>query len=227
METLGKEPSTLQFLQHIKTKLAGREVFNLWTETLNFNAVNGNKEKAISIIGALFQDRAYSSQGALPTAIEVVKDEVLVALYRAVESGQVKPYPPGVNTSASGFYHFYANALIAQNLSKKKVPRRCAAAMPFSFNEWYEQDFRPDTRLDDTYTGYAGPEFALSEDRDEFTGAGFQNFQSVYKQEGRHGVGQFFRRAFGGDHVFCAESPSIDSNVPTPQVPSKNSEAVY
>lgn len=224
LAALGKDPLTKDYLKHIQDRLNGEEKFNLWTETMQFPGVGRNKQKAIRLLSVLFQDRDYYSQGTLPPEVESLKDAALAKLKSRLSARTVEGYPPGVKVNATGIYHFYNNAFIANQLAERGVPRRCAAALPFSFNEWYERDFRPDKRLDDTYTGYAGPAFALSDDKDQFTGTSFQSFQEAYRQGGREKVGDLYRSDFGGADKYCSEAGKPVS-VPA-QAPPARIEAI-
>jgi hypothetical protein len=211
---IGHDSSTAGYLNHLKSLLDSKIDFNLWTVTLNSPAIKRDKRKALQLLGALFQDKSYPSLG-LPKNVRLLKEQVLKDLIPAIEEKRISGYPPGVETNMKegGIYHFYSIALLAQYMADHGVARRYAAALPYSLNENYTTLQMSDSEWgrgkpkdlgpDEIYTGFAGAQFALTNDLAAFTGVSLKEFVSNWKKRGTPYVGDAFASGFGGKQAFC------------------------
>jgi hypothetical protein len=204
LKQLSTDPMTTKFLDCLKNKLNVAQKLNLWTESLQCPGAEGSKFKALRLLGMLFYDKSYHSKGALAPELEVLKDQVLATIISKYKGGMLSAYPPGVNSNGLGLYHFYTIGNLAAELNSEGVPRRCAIALPYALNEWYEKDRMKDKRNDDVFAGFAATLFALSDDDSSYTGPNKIEFEKSYLK-GRGDIGYLYQRYLGGKDQFCSE----------------------
>jgi len=208
-----RDPDTEKCLDYLNRYLRYQTLkFNLWTKTLK--CFESDKDKALRFLGALFQWRAYSFAG-MPDNLQRKKDQFLEGAVKKISSGQIEGYPPGVNSKKTGLYHFYSMGMMSQIMRKKGVSLRMSLTLPYIFNEAYEDAMvargkikrglsYSSPNIEDKYTGYAGPQFALSEDKEKFSGPKYEEFKEKYERTGRRSVGSFFKKKFGKSY-FCTD----------------------
>lgn len=227
LEKLGQDKSALRALRNID-KLAGepRRKFNLWSVTLR--SFNGDKRKSMKFLAAFFQAREFESDRLSPE-INALKNSVLKKLITGMRKGDIEGYPPGIKPNKTGIYHFYAVGEIAAKMRDAGVSTRYAAALPFSMNEGYEMVLnrsKNEKAYEDIYTGYAGVSFALSEDKDKFSGVDYEAFQQKYHSDGVPAVSRFLKNDLGGNEIFCNDFVPYKASSGTPiRIAPENSPA--
>jgi len=206
LEKLSKDKNALNVLKRIHrlffTDQASK--FNLWTITLK--EFNGDKRKALQFLAVFFMAREVVPDPWDKELYEL-RNQTNQLLVIRMKSGDIEGYPPGVKPNNTGIYHFYSIGEIAAKMRDRGIHKRYASTIPFVANEAYEIVVNRLWGLaagnEDIYTGYAGASFALSNNKERFTGADFDTFQEQYSKLGTAAVGQFLKDDLGGSESFC------------------------
>ena len=206
--------------------------FNLWTFTLSSPGVDGDPKKAIELLSTLFRETSVKSE-FMSDEIAKLRENLVAKIFAGVEAQNIDGYPPGVDSvrGEGGIYHFYTIALIAQDMKVQGVPDRFAAGLPYALNAVYvETNAKLDRGVDwvtrrlpellgcrepkpaaerpvgEVYVGYAGVQFALSNDSRTFAGKSLLDFKTGYGDGTDAYVGQALREKLGGEQKFCEPS---------------------